>query len=113
MSLIDPLGLATAVCIADNTSGSGYENGRKVCDYTCTVNGRTLKTKGGCNKIEEENICYGVPIAGRTANRSGTLRIETGEPRNFSLDTNSFIDRHIRFDSRLLDGISQQLGPKR
>ena len=59
LSYIDPFalaGLVTAVCIADNTSGAGYENGRKVCDYTCTVNGRILKAKGSCNKVEDENI---------------------------------------------------------
>jgi 3D (Asp-Asp-Asp) domain-containing protein len=112
LSFADPLGLVKAVCVATSTGGVGYEGSRKVCEYRCTANGQTLTVRGYCDDVYGEKICYGVPITGTTTNRTGQTRANTGDPRLFNIDTRSWVDKYIRYDSRLATEIEAQACPK-
>jgi RHS repeat-associated protein len=111
LSWTDPLGLTKAVCIAVNSSGSseGYSGGRKVCEYSCTANGQTFNVNGGCNKIQDESICYGIPITGTTTNGRGQIRIHTGDLTKFNVDTDSTWQKYITFDPRLFNEIDSKV----
>jgi RHS repeat-associated protein len=106
----DSFGLIMASCKANNTAGSAdsyHSTGGKVCEYTCTSGGRSAVVKGGCDRVGDGDVCYGVPLQ-TTATPWGAMVDAPGNPQSFSVDTDSLWDKYIRYDPSLINNINQQ-----
>ena len=100
----------TANCTATSTSGAGYSNGKKVCEYACTPSGGGQSTvvQGGCNSIGGGDVCYGVSIQ-TTSNSTGQMVDLPENPERFKVNTDSLVDRYIKYDSAFLDRVQRAL----
>ena len=99
---VDPLGLKCFTCIATSTSGNGYENGHKTCEYQC---GSTTVT-GGSNHPAGGDVCYGA-VTDTGVSPNGQLYTYATDQRHFDVDTDSLIDKYLRYDSKLIKNLEQ------
>ena len=110
------MGLTDAICKAANAGGTGrYVDGHKECIYACTNDKRKIATvTGGCRGAEDGggDGCYGVPyhqaLAGGVP--GGAVIYHPGDPKSFSVDTNSLLDKYFKYDKKLLNNIDKKLG---
>jgi RHS repeat-associated protein len=108
LSNIDPTGLVEVSCIAISSSGSssGYVDGKKTCDYSCTdKKGINKVVQGGCNKIRGGDVCYGVKLL-TTTNSQGNLVDLPDGMRPFTVDSKSWFSG-IRYDSNFQNNLNK------
>ncbi|WP_440877561.1 RHS repeat-associated core domain-containing protein [Thalassotalea sp. PLHSN55] len=106
---IDPLGLIEASCQPESTGGCGYEDGQKVCSYTCTSGGVTKSgIKGSSSSTSGGDICYG--YAYNTTMAGGHMVTVSGAMSPFIIETEGFkglIDGYIFYDPGFQKNINE------
>ena len=94
-------GPGTVSCIANGTGGiGGYEDGGKLARYACINSG------GTCSFVAPSNGEHVFGADGfRDTYYNGKFGTAATRVERFTVDPNSWWDRHIRFNSRFIDGL--------
>jgi hypothetical protein len=108
---VDPLGLVECRCTATSTGGIGYDkNKHKVCSYKCTSGDKTATVAGGSDSGGSGgDMCYGAD-ADTGVSRDGQTYAYARSQLPFNVNTESLVDRYIRYDSKFLDSLDKSLG---
>lgn len=116
ISAVDPFGLVDCRCTAVINSGTAGPDGRKVCQYVCEIKNsdKKITVQGGSQSLGGgSDVCYGAIIkTGVSPDGKNTYPYADGY-KPFYINTDSLIDRYIRYDVNFLKNIEQSAGPQK